>query len=97
MICSHHGPRACRLSVTSNDRLGGEGQQHVRHPATSTEEPGRHHADDGERMRCKSGGADDIADAGRRCRQRRSTDDGDEAVRRRAAIVGGMIIRPRTA
>jgi hypothetical protein len=53
---AHHDlqpPRApvCQSALlASNERLGGEGQHHVRHPAdVRTEEPGRHDADDDER------------------------------------------------
>ena len=106
MICSHHEPSpANRLSWPSNERLGGEGQHHVRHPAdVRTEEPGRHHADDGERHALHGELApDDVAGAGEALPPEAMTDDGDGAVRpstrargvlssaegRRGAVVGG--------
>ena len=68
-----------------------EGQHHVRHPAdVRTEEPGRHHADDGERHALHGElSPDDVAGAGEALPPEAMTDDGDRTVRRGAAVVGG--------
>ena len=92
MISSHHEPFARQSALlASNERLGGEGQHHVRHPAdVRTEEPRRHHADDGERHALHGELApDDVAGAGEALPPEAMTDDGDGAVRRGAAVVGG--------
>ena len=92
MICSHHEPSLAQPALlASNERLGGEGQHHVRHPAdVGTEEPGRHHADDGERHALHGElSPDDVAGAGEALPPEAMTDDGDRTVRRGAAVVGG--------
>jgi hypothetical protein len=74
-----------------NERLGGERQHYVGDPAdVGTEEPRWHHADDDERHALHGEPApDDIAGAGEALPPEAMTDDGDWAVGRGSAVVGG--------
>ena len=91
MICSHHEPALAQPALlASNERLGCEGQHHVRHPAdVRTEESRRHHADDRERHALHGElAADDVVGAAEALPPEAMTDDGDRTVRRAAAVVG---------
>ena len=90
MICSHHEPFAVnRLSAPPNERLGGERQHDVRHPAdVGTEESRRHHADDGERNALhRELAPDDVVGAGETLLPETMADDGDRPICLSAAVI----------
>ena len=68
-----------------------EGKHHVRHPAdVDPEEPRRHHADDGERHALHAElTSDDIVGAAEMLTPEAMADDGDGAIRRGPAVIGG--------
>ena len=72
-------------SPASQERLGGEGQHHVRHPAdVDAREAGWHHADDSEREEALHGEltADDLVGAAEVLAPEAIADDRDGTVRR---------------
>ena len=84
MICSHHELFAANRPRAS-ERLGREGQHHVRHPAdVGTEESRRHHAHDGERNALhRELAPDDVVGAGETLPPETMADDSDRTVGRR--------------